>query len=110
MKRTFWAIVKKNMYYYHYDWDRKYSDDDPRISGPLDNTELDRMDGQQMVYFIYTTIQELWNDPSPHFFRIIERSVKEDVPSSIKGQAEIKRWISANGYRYLDKLQKPFRR
>jgi len=84
-------IITKNDLSYHYFW-TAYGNDDPRKTGSLDSTKLNRDEGYEMLYFInkYCKINNINNIESA---RKLETFIKTTVPSYIQSQEEIKNYI-----------------
>lgn len=83
-----------DMVYSNYSW-TTYGDDDPKVTGEPDSTLLNRSEGYEVLYFInkMAEIHSLSNVSSGNK---MERMIREDVPSDIRSQANIKNWIENN--------------
>lgn len=88
------ATVKRgDLTYNDYDWDA-IPEDDPRVRGALDRTQLNRKQGYEIVYFISTMIDK--HGFMPADIVKLERMIRNDVPSEIRTQEGIRDWIKGN--------------
>lgn len=89
------ALMAKNeLYYDDYSWEHIYGDD-PEVTGQPDSTLLNRKEGYEILYFINVFCK------LKRYSRIeqgikVERMIREDVPSTIRSQENIKNWIEKN--------------
>ena len=92
------ALINKNELYYQYSW-KVLVGDDPSISGEPDSTLLNRNEGYEMLYLINKFSEK-------HGFRNVqsaikvERLIKEHVPTEIRSQVDIVRWLETNWDKY----------
>jgi hypothetical protein len=87
-------LTKDELKYPDYSWS-VYENDDPRISGEPDSTELNRKEGYEVLYFI-NKVAEIHGLLSKSTGFKIERMLREKVPADIRSQSSIKRWIEKN--------------
>jgi hypothetical protein len=87
-------ITKSDLHYNDYSWST-YSNDDPKITGEPDSTLLNRMEGYEILYFInkFTEIHKLKEKSSA---TKIEKMIRNEVPSNLRSQQNIKKWIEIN--------------
>ncbi len=100
------AFSKNDMYYKDYIWTTKYSSDDPKVTGEPDKTLLSRKEGWEMLYFV-NKLAEKWNFPKPisvSSYQKIERAIREYVPTDIRSQENIKKWIEENHKSFWEKV------
>lgn len=83
-------FTKNDMYFQEYSW-TVYADDNPKITGAPDNTLLNRKEGYEILYFV-NKFAEFLPIPSISQCQKIERMIQL-VPSDIRTQAEIFKWI-----------------
>jgi hypothetical protein len=97
--------TKSDMVYTDYNWNFEYAADDPKVSGNPDHTELDRLDGNQMLYFI-NKLSRLykWQGVIKDSYEKLEKAIRTQVPGSIKTQDEIKKWIEKNHKSFWNEL------
>ena len=88
--------ITKSDLQYDYHW-TAFGSDNPKVSGPPDNTLLNRSEGYEMLYFI-NKCADLWDWPANEKQGCLrlEKIIKEKVPSNIHSQSRIKQWIEAN--------------
>jgi hypothetical protein len=87
-------ITKSDLHYNDYSWST-YSNDDPKITGKPDSTLLNRKEGYEILYFIneFSEIHKLKAKPSAIK---IEKMIRNEVPSNLHSQENIKEWIEIN--------------
>jgi hypothetical protein len=87
-------ITKSDLHYNDYSWST-YSNDDPKITGKPDSTLLNRKEGYEILYFIneFSEIHEL---KVKSLATKIEKIIRNEVPSSLHSQENIKEWIEIN--------------
>jgi len=87
---------KSNMIYDDYVWSTKYNHDDPRVTGEPDSSLLSRREGWEMLYFINKCASK-WGWPENiAAMQRLEVIIKEKIPTSIRSQAEVYKWIQNN--------------
>lgn len=87
-------ITKSDLYYDDYSWST-YSNDDPKITGEPDSTLLNRKEGYEILYFMNKLI-EIHELKSKSSTLKIENMIRNEVPSNLHIQENIKRWIENN--------------
>lgn len=85
---------KKDMVYNDYKW-TAYSNDNPKVTGKPDSTELNRHEGYEMLYFINKLAEE-WNFKQVSSCQKMEKMIRGYLPSSIRSQERVRTWISEN--------------
>lgn len=87
-------ITKSDLYYSDYSWTVLYGDN-PKITGEPDSTLLNRKEGYEILYFV-NKLCELHGLKQKVSATKVERMIREEVPSNIHGQKNIKEWIVQN--------------
>lgn len=87
-------ISKSDLFYKDYSW-TTYADDDPKVTGKPDSTFLNRKEGYEVLYFI-NKLMEIFNLKEKSNGEKIEKMIREKVPSSLKSQENILKWIEKN--------------
>jgi hypothetical protein len=72
-----------------------WSGDNPKVSGEPDNTLLSRKEGYEILYFI-NKFSEIHNFKQKDSAIKVERMIREEVPTNIHSQKDIKTWIENN--------------
>lgn len=98
------VITKNEMYYNDYSW-TAIPGDNPRVSGPPDNTLLSRKEGYEVLYFInrFVDEQQSWKDQSLSVKKDLAKKVEKmirQVPSDIRSQLNVYKWIANNWSKY----------
>lgn len=90
------SFKRSDLIYNDYVWTH-VAGDDPRVSGPPDNTMLNRKEGYEVLYFI-NKCAELWNWSSMDVIsrQRLEKAIRNKVPPNIRTQQGIKEWVEAN--------------
>jgi hypothetical protein len=88
------AFTRGDLYYKDYSW-TAYRGDDPRVSGPPDDTLLSRKEGYEMVYFVNAYCNSKGNNTTAYGQRV-ERAIREKVPSNLHSQKNVKNWLDQN--------------
>ena len=87
-------IDKSDLKYKDYTW-TTYSHDNPKISGKPDSTLLNRKEGYEILYFI-NKLSEIHNFKVKSSGIKIENMIRNQVPSNLHSQENVKRWIETN--------------
>ncbi|WP_119790361.1 hypothetical protein [Flavobacterium anhuiense] len=87
-------ITKSDLYYNDYSW-TAIKRDDPRVSGEPDSTLLSRKEGYEVLYFI-NKFSEIHNFKNKDSAIKVEKMIRNEVPSDIRSQSNIKIWIEQN--------------
>ncbi len=87
-------INKSDLYFTDYSWTTLASDN-PKITGNPDSTLLNRMEGYEILYFI-NKLCDLWELKNKSSATKIEKMIRNEVPSNIHSQENIKNWINDN--------------
>ncbi len=87
-------ITKSDLHYNDYSW-TSYTGDNPKIKGEPDSTLLNRKEGYEILYFInkFSEIHKLKEKSSA---TKIEKMIRNEVPSNLRSQQNIKEWIEIN--------------
>jgi hypothetical protein len=84
------SIYKKSdMIYDDYSW-TTCEGDDPKVTGEPDSTLFSRKEGYEVLYMINkiaTTVKEGTK---------VEKLIHEKLPSSIRKQSDVKKWLEDN--------------
>jgi hypothetical protein len=89
-------MITQGDLHYKYSWSH-YGNDNPKVSGPPDNTELNRNEGYEMLYFINKCAESWgWSALNKSSCQNLEKIIKEKVPTNIRTQGGIKEWITQN--------------
>lgn len=86
--------TKDQMYFNDYSW-TAYFRDDPHVTGEPDSTLLNRKEGYEVLYFINKFAQSHFFN-SIYQYQKVEQAIRFSVPSDIRSQAEIWKWIDSN--------------
>lgn len=96
---------KENMFYSDYKWTAKADADNPRIIGLNDRTELNRMEGYEILYYIRSLAKSWdWKEDAIRACQKLEKTIRDQVPSNIRTHGEIKSWIESNFKTFWDTL------
>ena len=88
--------IKKSdlLYENEYSW-TTYEDDDPKVTGVPDSTELNRNEGYEILHFINRLMDK--NDLKKiATANKIEKMIRNDVPKNIHSHSKISKWIIDN--------------
>jgi hypothetical protein len=87
-------ITKSDLHYDDYLW-TTYTGDNPKVTGEPDSTLLNRKEGYEILYFInkFSEIHKLKVKSSA---TKIEKMIRNEVPSNLRSQLNIKEWIEIN--------------
>lgn len=82
-----------------------YADTDSRVHGDFDDTDFDRREQQEMLYFINHCYRLWgWPDYSKNPGRKIEMLLKLYIPGSVRTQIGLLKWIQEHWRHYWDHL------
>lgn len=85
---------KFQMGYDDYKWQAGADHDNPQIIGAQDHSELNRIEGYEMLYFI-NSLAKTWNwNDNLSSCQHLERIIRNEVPSNIRTHSAIKDWIA----------------
>lgn len=87
-------ITKSDLYYSDYSW-TVIPGDSPKVTGEPDNTLLNRKEGYEIIYFI-NKLSEMYNFKQKTSAIKIEKMIRDEVPSDLHSQKNIKEWIEKN--------------
>lgn len=89
---------KSDMVFSDYYW-TAYGSDSPKITGRIDNTELNRHEGYEMLYFInkYAEIAYFTDIADG---KKAERLIRTFTPTNIRTQSGIRDWLTLNWNRH----------
>lgn len=106
---TFSCFLLPTMFYHQADMvfsDYKWTaasagHDEPRVIDANDNTELNKTEGHEILYFINClALTWGWQNSSLSSFQSLEKIIRKEVPSIMRTYAQIKSWIE-NKYRIV---------
>jgi hypothetical protein len=93
------GFIRSNMLYddgKYYTWTAKSSDDDPKTVGGKEKDELNRKEGYEVLPFIQNWVATYFRLPSVVVYQKVEKMIRYHVPSGIRKQEEIAKWIYEN--------------
>ena len=92
------ALLQKTDLEFKYNW-TAISPDDPRITGSLDSTVLNRGEGYEMLAFINRfAVANEWRQKVSGLK--VERLINKHLPDDIRSHAKIKKWLADNWKKY----------
>ncbi len=97
------SFKRSDMLYNDYSWSH-IAGDDPRVSGPPDNTMLNRKEGYEVVYFINKCAEKWQWKENVQACRKLEKAIRLHVPNNVRTQRAIIDWIEINFKGFWDKL------
>ncbi len=86
------VVLKSDLVFEHYYSWTTISGDDPRVTGEPDSTMFNRNEGYEVLYLI-NKLAEIWGLSSKYDGLIMERMIKNNLPSDIRSQENVKNWI-----------------
>ena len=91
------AYKKIDMGFFDYNWNTKADNNDPEFINGHKGTELNRIDGFEMLLCI-NSLAETWGWQTDNLssFRHLERIIRNEVPENIRTHADILNWIQNN--------------
>lgn len=87
-------MAKSDLYYTDYKW-TAYGGDDPKITGKPDNTLFNRHEGYEVLYLI-NSFSEKHAFKQKEYGTKIEKMIRNELPSDIRGQEKVVSWIENN--------------
>jgi hypothetical protein len=82
------------MVYADYKWTAEADHDNPRVIVADDHTELNRSEGNEVLYFINSlAVTWGWQNSSLSSFQSLEKIIRKEVPFIMHTYAQIKSWI-----------------
>lgn len=87
-------ITKSDLFYSDYSW-TAIPGDSPRVSGEPDSTLLSRKEGYEVLYFI-NKLCDAFGLKQKASATKIEKMIRNEVPSDLHSQKNIKDWIDKN--------------
>ena len=88
------TFLKSDLAYDDYDWS-EYKPNDPRVSGPPDDSVFNRKEGEEVLYIINLFASHVaWDVRS--FGKKVEQLIHDHLPDSITSQEEVLEWIREN--------------
>jgi hypothetical protein len=91
-------FTKSNLLYNHYSW-TALSGDNPKISGVPDSTLFNRNEGYEVLYLI-NKIMVNYSLKNVESGQKIERMIRTDLPSEVRGQKNVYDWIIASWQKF----------
>jgi len=93
------------MIYKDYNWEAKADYDNPKTISSNDFTELNRTEGNEVIYYIRSLAKSWnWKDDAIKSCQKIEKTIRTKVPEDIKTYGQIKHWIEVNFKSFWDSL------
>lgn len=90
-------IVESNaLYFRDYEW-KEYEQEDPRVSGKLDSTDVDRKDGRQVTFLIGEIMRVAVMKEEISKVKL-EKIIRHELPKNIAQQDRIKIWVLLNWF------------
>jgi hypothetical protein len=90
------AYTKDQLFYKDYKWTARENHDNPKIIGDNDQTELNRTEGYEMLYFINSLVKTWgWSRDPLSSYRHLEKIIRTQVPSEVRTHSAIKDWIAS---------------
>ncbi len=87
-------LLKKSNLMYTYRW-TTIANDNPKVTGTPDTTIFNRNEGYEVIYLL-NKLTELWKWENISFCIKLEKMIKEDLPSNIRSQKNVKEWLASN--------------
>lgn len=85
----------------HYKWTAKADHDNPYYTKGADHSELNRTEGNEVLYFINHIGDKHWQKtPDLTTYRKVERLIRYEVPSNIRTHKKVADWIVDNWNKY----------
>jgi len=88
------ALLSKNELQYNYSW-KEYNNEDPKVSGELDNTIFNRSEGYEMLYLL-NKIAAMQNITNKTICLRMEIMIIDSLPGEICSQIDVRNWIRDN--------------
>ncbi|WP_298394964.1 hypothetical protein [Flavobacterium sp.] len=88
------TFTKTDLFYQDYEWSLIPNFDD-RVSGRLDETRFNKMQGNEVLYLI-NKLADLWDLERKESCIKIERCIREKLPPKINKQEDVATWIQLN--------------
>lgn len=92
------VIKKSDLYYKDYEWTADANHDKPKIISGTDDSELNRKEGYEMLYFI-NSLAKTWvwqKATSFESYQHLEKIIRLEVPPIINSHSGIMIWIGSN--------------
>lgn len=92
-------MQKSDLRFTDYSWKASDRRDDPRVTGKPDSTLFSRHEGYEVLYLINAIAAEhrLASKADGHK---LERMIRQHLPSDVRSQADVKRWLEQNWPRH----------
>ncbi len=92
------GLISKSDLQYDYSW-TAIDGDNPKVTGQPDSTLFNRNEGYEVLYLI-NKLAELWNLKQKASCLKIERMIKKHLPSDVRSQINVKKWLADNWKNY----------
>ena len=92
------GLIVKSDLKYTYKWSA-INGDDPKVTGTPDSTMFSRNEGYEVIYLI-NKLAELWDWKNKSSCVKLEKMIKEHLPSNIRSQLNVKKWLADNWEQY----------
>jgi hypothetical protein len=92
------GLLSRSDLQFSYSW-LAMLEDDPKVSGQLDSTPFNRDEGAEVLYLINTFAAEFGLKQKDSGLKI-ERMIQNNLPASVRTQANVKTWLQDNWERY----------
>ncbi|HMG15517.1 MAG TPA: hypothetical protein VK590_08730 [Saprospiraceae bacterium] len=93
--RNYMKYGKIQMLYRDYKWSNPEDHDNPYLKKGIDNAELNRLEGYEVLFFINQLAPKYWQANIPTCQKI-EGMLRNSVPLYIKNRKRIENWIINN--------------
>ena len=81
----------------YYKWETPGDHNNPAYKKSTDRTELNRTEGEEVLYFINDIGETRWkNVPTLPTYQKIEKMIRHSVPSNIRTHKKMEDWIIDN--------------
>ncbi len=88
------VFKKSDMIFTDYKW-TAYPKDDPRVTGEPDKTLFNRHEGYEVIYLI-NKLATMWSIRTTQECRSLEQLIRNQLPTFIRSQENVKEWIRLN--------------
>ena len=92
------ALISKSDLQYEYSW-TAIEGDNPKVAGKPDSTMFNRNEGYEVLYLI-NKLAETWNWKKKASCLKLETIIKKHLPSNIRSQENVKKWLADNWKKY----------
>ena len=82
---------RKNLCYDDYKW-TAYQQNDLHVSGKIDQTNFNRLEGNEMIYLI-NKLMIVWEYRFASSGNKMEKLIREQLPEDVTTQEDVQRWL-----------------